>query len=246
MVNRELTVVTGAGTGIGRALSHGLAQAGYHVLGVGRRLEPLETTRSAYPNHIRIVAADVSLPEGRAAIVQAVDGKVRFLVHNAAVLGPVDRLENISLNDWRSHMAINVEGPLFLSQALMGSFFEGSRILHISSGAAHGPYKGWGAYCTSKSALHMIYRCLDLEWKEKGIRVGSVRPGVVDTPMQDNVRQAQSDVFPDLPRFIDLKESGSLASPERVAAWLVDILTKTDDEQFSGKELDFRDFGSSA
>ena len=241
LMTKELAVVTGAGTGIGRALSHALALAGFQVLGVGRRLDPLKEMQSAFPEQISIVSADVAAPEGRTAIVQSIPGRVGILVHNAAVLGPVEPMATINPEAWRQHMAINVDAPLFLTQALLGLMDAGSRILHISSGAAHGAYQGWGAYCTSKCALNMMYRCLDLELREAGIRVGSVRPGVVDTPMQDTVRGSSPDAFPDLSRFIELKESGTLVLPEHVASYLVKLLTEVEADAFAEKEWDFRD-----
>ncbi len=93
----ELAIITGAGSGIGRALTHSLAERGLHVLGVGRRLAPLEETRTYRPEHIRVVSADVSTEDGRAAIISALpEGvRVRYLVHNAAVLGPVAPLSRM-------------------------------------------------------------------------------------------------------------------------------------------------------
>eukprot|EP00957_Ditylum_brightwellii_P005530 424079-Ditylum_brightwellii.AAC.1 len=91
-------------------------------------------------------------------------------------------------------MAVNMEGPLFLTQALLPKLkaatttIGGARVLHISSGASQKPYRGWGPYCTSKAGLNMIYRVLREELQPHNIHVGSVRPGVVDTPMQDQAR----------------------------------------------------------
>ncbi len=239
----DWAVITGGGTGIGRALAIHLAENGWHVLVVGRREEPLRQTRSANPDLIRIAVADVSTDIGRHAIADAVPQQdhVGLLVHNAGMLLPVTPLKDIEKEAWRTHMATNLDGPLFLTQVLLPRMTRGSRILHISSGAAHEAYRGWGAYCTSKAALNMVYRVLDAELKSSGIRVGSVRPGVVDTPMQDQVRDVPESVFPDLPRFIALKEDGNLEPPSRVAPFLAWLLTATDDEEFSGGEWDIRD-----
>ena len=62
---------------------------------------------------------------------------LHLLLHNAAVLGPIGPLLEVSLKDWRSHMASNVEGPLFLTQQLLPKLVEGSRVIQISSNATH-------------------------------------------------------------------------------------------------------------
>jgi NAD(P)-dependent dehydrogenase (short-subunit alcohol dehydrogenase family) len=144
----------------------------------------------------------------------------------------------MELAEWRDHQAINVEGPLFLTKTLL-DYLRGGRILHISSGAAHHAYQGWGAYCTSKAALYMIYLTLREELKKYNIQVGSVRPGVVDTPMQDEVRKAKVENFPALSRFVDLKNEDKLFNPQAVADFIYKILTESNDQQFSEEEWDF-------
>merc|ERR1712232_2367 len=109
-----------------------------------------------------------------------------------------------SLQGFRNTMATNVEGPLFLTQALsssLGASPGGGRVLHISSGAAHQAMRGHLGYCTTKAALLQVARCLDAELAPS-IRVGSVMPGVVDTPMQEKLRALE---FPDVAMFRSLK-----------------------------------------
>ena len=90
-------VVTGAGTGLGKAIALLFAGKGYPVLGVGRRLEPLERLRSQNPTNINVVSADVSKAEGREAIRAALPASVnvKYLIHNAGVLQPVKLLVEI-------------------------------------------------------------------------------------------------------------------------------------------------------
>jgi len=236
----KVSVVTGAGTGLGRALVLALAGSGRRVLALGRRPAPLESLKSEDPDRIDIVSADVSSAAGRAAIDSAIapGTAVEFLVHNAGVLEPVAPLAEVSLEDWRRIQAINVEGPLFVTQKLLPRL-GGGRILHISSGAAHHAYAGWGAYCASKAALHMIYLVYREELHAAGVAIGSLRPGVVDTPMQERVRAADPRVFPRLQRFVDLKSGGGLHAAEDVANFIVQLLTSTDDREFSAEEWYF-------
>ena len=243
-VMNPIAVITGAGSGIGQALAWQLALE-HHitVLAIGRRKTSLKETAQKVPQYIQFITADVSNPQDRIKILNRLSEQghtVRFLVHNAAVLEPVKPLLQLSLNEWRTHQAINVEAPLFLTQTLL-SKMQNTRILHISSGAAHSAYVGWGAYCTSKAALYMIYRILRQELAEKDILIGSARPGVVDTPMQNRVRRANKIVFPALEKFKSLKEEDKLYQPQQVARFLAHLLLETEDSEFSAKEWDIRE-----
>ncbi|MCS7082650.1 MAG: SDR family NAD(P)-dependent oxidoreductase [Bacteroidetes bacterium] len=239
-------LVTGASSGIGQALSWELARRGLYVLGVGRRAQALEQTRARDPARIRVVVADIGSPEGREAALEALpdQASLKWLVHNAAVLDPIGPLASVSLSAWRAHMAVNVEAPLFLTQLALERMPAGGRILHLSSGAAHRPYVGWGAYCTAKAALHMLYRCLDQELASRGIRVGSVRPGVVDTPMQARLRATPETLFPARARFIGHYERGELLDPSVVARFLAWLLLVVDAETFAAQEWDIREHGA--
>ena len=87
----------------------------------------------------------------------------------------------------------------------------------------------------------MLYKVLSSELATDGIVVGSARPGVVDTPMQDLIREQDEYNLPDVSRFRVMKEQGSLVSPEDVAKFLDWLLHETDDVEFSEKEWDIRD-----
>lgn len=234
------TLITGGGSGLGQALAWDIAARGGRVIVAGRRPEALEETRARAPEAILAVTADVATPQGRDAVAQTVQdrGPLYGVVHNAAVLDPVGPLAEVSPEDWRYQQAVNVEGPLFLTQALLPHLMHGGRILHISSGAAHRCLVGWGGYCSSKAALHMLYLCLREELAPRGVHVGSVRPGVVDTPMQTRIRATDASRFPGVERFRRLKAEGQLESSERVADFVSWVLLDTGDRQFSEEEWD--------
>ena len=125
MIKKHI-LITGGGTGIGRALAKRFAAKGWQVIIVGRRSELLQDVVSQYPDSIRAITADVGKHEDRQTIIYNVEEPLHLLVHNAAVLGPVGPLLEVSLEDWRSHIASNVEGPLFLTQELLPKLVEGS------------------------------------------------------------------------------------------------------------------------
>jgi len=240
--DERLVVVTGASSGIGAALVEHLVSRGVTVIAAARRAAALTALAQGHGGAVEPVAADVADEHGRAALVAAVGGRrLLALVHNAGVLEPVGPLSEVSLAEWRHSQAVNVEGPLFLTQALLGPLSGGGRVLHVSSGAAHNPYVGWGAYCTAKAALYMLYQVLREELKGRGIAVGSVRPGVVDTPMQALIRRQTAERFPSVERFIRLKEQGQLRSPEAVAGYIGGLLLDLPAERFSAHEWDIND-----
>lgn len=242
-MQKKIIVITGGGSGLGQAVSWHFAELGETVLALGRRLCALEKTKNKNPQNIHILCTDVSMEKDRQRVagwISENNFQVKFLIHNAAVLEPVKPLLQVTVQEWREHMAVNVEGPLFLTQALL-PYMQNTRILHISSGAAHRAYQGWGAYCTSKAALSMIYHVLRLELASKNILVGSVQPGVVDTPMQDRVRMADKNIFPALEKFEKLKYENKLYQPQRVARFLSYLLLETSDDDFSAREWDIRE-----
>lgn len=235
----DMAVVTGGGSGIGRALCGVLAKRGIAVLAVGRRAERLQTLAAEYPGRIEPVVADVATPAGRDTIAHALGSQraLRFLVHNAGTLVPIGLLEALTPEALRAHLAINLEGPLFLSQRLLPQL-AGGRILHLSSGAAHHAYAGWGPYCMGKAALHMLYQLWREELKDRDIRVGSARPGVVDTPMQGLIRATPASRFPNVGRFLRLHQEKQLRSPADAAEFLAWLLLAVDDERFEMAEWD--------
>ncbi len=234
-------LITGGGTGIGRALAERFADKDWRVTIVGRRSELLEEVAQKYPDKITFISADVGKIQDRQKIVAEAKGTLDLLVHNAAVLGPVGPILAQSPEDWRTHMAINVEGPLFLTQALLPNLVENSRVVHISSGAAHQGIPGWGLYCTSKAALFMLGQLLKDELVQRNIWFGSVRPGIVDTPMQEEIRALKPESFPMVEQFRQYKATGALVTSELVAQYLEWILLEVSGPQLGEREWDIRD-----
>ena len=234
-------LITGGGTGIGRALAGRFADKGWRVTIVGRRLNLLQEVARDYPDKISIISADVGSIQDRQKIVAEAKGTLDLLVHNAAVLGPVGPILDQSPEDWKSHMATNVEGPLFLTQALLPNLVENSRVVNISSGAAHQGISGWGMYCTSKAALFMLGQLLKDELAQRNIWFGSVRPGIVDTPMQAEIRALEPENFPMVEQFRQYKATGALVTSELVAQYLEWLLIEVPGPQLGEQEWDIRD-----
>lgn len=232
-------VITGGGSGIGRALAHGLAYRNKQVCIIGRHEAPLIETAARYPS-IRYVIADVSTEEGRETIIAQLQKETGLagLIHNAGTIEPMTSLERLDKAAFQQVMATNLEAPLFLTQALQ-SVLTGARVLHIGSGAAYFPVKSWAAYCISKAALSMLTRCWQVD--KPDIAVSSVMPGIIDTSMQALIRHAK-EMAPEKQDFFNqLKQGGRLIQPDTVALFLTWLLLDVDTAVYVSKEWDIYD-----
>ncbi len=232
-------VITGGGTGIGRALALALAAKNYRVLIVGRREERLAEVASLAPEYIETISVDISVDADRAKLVKHIGDKpLSALIHNAATLKPLKKLEHVSLEEWQQAQKTNIEAPLFLTKALFENL-QGGRVLHLSTAMAHMASKSWGCYCATKSALYMLYEVFKKE--ETGIAFGSVMPGITDTNMQALIRDSHELSEEDTAFFMRLHDEGLLLTPQTVAAFLCYLLLEVADDEFSGSEWDIYD-----
>ena len=238
----DFAVVTGAGSGIGRAVAVNLSNEPLTVLAVGRRSQALEETAALAAGKVVTVSADVTTNDGRSAILNKLGGasRVKYLVHAAGIL-PIERLTEITAESWRRVMITNVDARLFLTQALITMLCDGGRVLFIGSMSATKPRKGSAAYCTAMAASFMLHQCLKLELAPYRIWVTSAVPGPVNTVMIRNGMAADADVFPDSAEYTLLREQGKLVEPAKVGQFYRWLLTETDDERYSARQWDIRD-----
>jgi NAD(P)-dependent dehydrogenase (short-subunit alcohol dehydrogenase family) len=186
-------VITGGTSGLGLALVRRLTQQGAHVAFVARHRNDVEDVAREHPGAHGIVG-DVSRKEDiypMAIQMLAALGGVDVLINNASSLGPVPlaALADTECEDLERALATNLVGPFRLTKALLGSLAASARegrqpmVVNISSDAAVTPYPGWGAYGASKAALDHLSRIWNEELAAEGIRVLSVDPGDMDTPL---------------------------------------------------------------
>jgi NAD(P)-dependent dehydrogenase (short-subunit alcohol dehydrogenase family) len=198
-------LVTGAGSGIGRAVALALAAEGAHVVVAGRRPEPLEETVALIERaggKALAVTADVSRAQDvQAAVDAAVDlprsrlrssggtpiGSLDVAVNNAGVFRGGQPLAELTDDDWRSQLDINVTGVFHALRAeirQMRTQPAGGAIVNISS--TFGPHKrtpGATAYAATKAAVSALTRGAALDHIAEGVRINAVSPGATDTAM---------------------------------------------------------------
>jgi NAD(P)-dependent dehydrogenase (short-subunit alcohol dehydrogenase family) len=185
--------ITGGTSGLGLALVRELRRRGAAIAFIGRRRDAIERVALDCPGAHGIVG-DVSRKDDihpLAIQILAALGGLDVLVNNASSLGPVPLapLADTDCEDLELALATNLVGPFRLTKALLGSLAASARdgrrplVVNVSSDAAVTPYPGWGAYGASKAALLHLSRIWSQELQADGVRMISVDPGDMDTPL---------------------------------------------------------------
>ena len=185
----RMGIVTGGGTGIGRAVALALSAAGNHVLICGRRESALlETARAAegHTGRMETLACDLTQAGGAKALVdwsRSSGGKLSFLVNNAGVSG-MNPLDGKPEDDpWDKILETNLTAPYRLVKALVPGMVDGGRILNVSSVLGKFGVPGYTAYCASKHGIIGLTRALAMELAPRKITVNAICPGWVETDM---------------------------------------------------------------
>lgn len=232
-------VITGGGSGIGRALAHTLALRNKKILIVGRRLDNLQETASFSPL-ISTYCTALDNEQGRKELLTylADTPQIDGLVNNAGTVEPMTSLQEMKEVEWQQTVGINLNAPLFLTQSLLNKLEQG-RVLNIGTGAAYFPIAGWAAYCISKAALSMLTRCWQVE--STNTAFASVMPGIVDTHMQVLARQNDKMDADQVNFYKSLKADNRLLTPTVAALFLTWLLLDVEKSDFIAQEWDIYD-----
>lgn len=195
LLDGQVAIITGAGTGIGRDAALMFAEEGARLVLAGRRLEPLEEVAGIINSKGGIaIARSTDLEDGDAAAALgewtlAEFGQVDVLVNNAGHSSKVRSVRYIGTEEWQSVFKVNVEGVYRLTQSVVNSMVErgSGTIITVSSYAALNPgLLGGSAYSAAKAASYNFMRGISAELKAKGIRATTILPAEVDTPILNN------------------------------------------------------------
>jgi len=185
--------LTGGTSGLGLALMDELLARGATVAFVARRAQRVASV-AATRTKVAGIVGNIAMKDDIYALalqINGVLGGVDVLVNNASSLGPVPLalFADTNCEDFESALATNVLGPFRLTRALLGSLAAAARehggavVLNVSSDAAVEPYPTWGAYGASKAALRQMSRIWSVELAPQRIRMLSLDPGDMDTPL---------------------------------------------------------------
>jgi NAD(P)-dependent dehydrogenase (short-subunit alcohol dehydrogenase family) len=198
-LNTKVAIVTGAGTGIGKAVALALLNEGYTVVLAGRRSAPLdETVAEAGPAGSRALAvrADVSDPASvRELFTKAHDafGRLDLLFNNAGTNAPAIPLEDLTIEQWQAVVGVNLNGAFYCTreafQLMKSQTPRGGRIINNGSVSAHAPRPNSAPYTATKHALTGLTKSTALDGRKYDIACGQIDIGNAETEMAARMKQ---------------------------------------------------------
>lgn len=240
---KRYVVITGASSGIGRALTLCFAKLGYDIIAIGRNEMALYATHllANKSNKINLVVADFKVTTALDKIVSLFkpDDKIAYLIHCAATTEPHVPLTRVPFHEFKETMKVNLLTPLFLTQKLTpyfdATYTSMTRVLFMGS-----DYVGtnkvrptiMGSYSVSKSALQTAVEYFRQE--SKGALISYLNPGATDTEMFYTVKTAvlnQNGIF---------TPPAQIASPIDVAEFIRAVLKETSNEVYTATNWDYR------
>ena len=193
MQEQKVAVITGAGTGVGQASALKLAGLGYRVVLLGRTTATLAETETKLSAGAvrRVYPCDIAQAEAVSEVAHKVEqefGRVDLVVNAAGTNVPDRSLEQLSLENYRLIMGVNMDGAFYLSQAFLplmrkqqsGTFIFIGSIAGLKAGVLSGP-----AYAASKFGVHALVQSINLAEQQNGVRAIGIHPGDINTPLLD-------------------------------------------------------------
>ncbi|HUB16651.1 MAG TPA: SDR family oxidoreductase [Acetobacteraceae bacterium] len=184
----KVAVISGGTSGIGLAIARRFAKEGAHVFIFGRRRDALDAAGQCIGDNFTAIQADASKLEDLdrvAGVVRGKQGRVDVVVSNAALVEQV-KLPDITPDHYDRTFALNARAPLFLVQKMLPMMGRGGSIILVSSAMHTMGLANHSTYAATKAALRSYSRTWAAEFKDSGIRVNTLSPGVIDTPMLDS------------------------------------------------------------
>lgn len=232
-------IVSGTSRGLGKEIALQLLEHGWKVIGISRN-QSIENERYIH------VCADLSDANcvNDLSLGLNTHAEEYLLIHNAGTLGEIGYGGEVSDAMIQQGFQLNLITPSILTNQFLNETQHKKRtVVAITSGASKNAYDGWGMYCSSKAGLDAYFAVVTKEMEVRNdikTRIYSIAPGVVDTSMQEQIRQSDKHSFSNLARFSELKELNRLDSAENVAKKITSFILS--ENPFKNGRYDVRDF----
>jgi NADP-dependent 3-hydroxy acid dehydrogenase YdfG len=214
-VSGKVVLITGGGSGVGRASARMFHQAGAKVAIAGRDEAKLKTTAEGLSG-LFVKAADVTDPKGVANLIKSVTdhfGRIDILVNNAGTNIKARRMRELTVENWNRLVRTNLDGAFYCIREVLPQMLERKDgvVINVNSISGKRAYPLAGAgYAAGKFGLHAVAGCLSAEEVESGIRVSTIYPGEIDTP-----------ILEERPTPVTAEQRAKILKAEDVAAAIV-------------------------
>lgn len=199
MTPKKVALVTGAGSGIGRAIAIQLASDGYSIVLAGRRREPLEETAKlaqAETGRVLVCPSDVGNPQDVIALFEATEkqfGRLDLLFNNAGIFTPAASIEDVSIEHWQAAVNVNLTGAFLCTQQAIRLMKRqqprGGRIINNGSISSHVPRPRSATYTATKHAITGLTKITSLDGRQYDIACGQIDIGNAATDMTDKMQK---------------------------------------------------------
>lgn len=240
-MNSTIVWITGGSSGIGAALIETLPFADARVINI---------SRSGDASGIEHLRLDLSSPQAWTTLEAHLKaemthfrGQRAIFIHSAAMAGPFGFVGEVDSSEYQRSVLLNAVAPQILGHAFLSASagYKGDRYLWLmSSGVVKTIYPGWSSYCAGKAALNHWVLVAGAEQRDRsgGCQILAINPGAVDTPMQDQIREAEAENLPAVDKFRQIQTDNRLQDVRRVAKKIWGLL---DDPHLpSGTLVDLR------
>ena len=240
----KLAIITGGSRGLGKSLVNVFCVKGFDLVSIARGEKALNHKKIL--KHIRQDISDLDKIQKLFKQIEEIISQKAYdeivLINNAGIIGDIKRVGNLKKEAISKTINTNLVAPIYISSEFLKLIKKDIkvRILNISSGAGIKPYYGWSLYCSSKAGMEMFSKVLAKEAaRNNNFKTICIKPGIIDTDMQFQIRNSKEVDFEDVNRFRELKSDNKLYSPDFAASKIFDLYKL--DKYISGDSIDVRD-----